>query len=92
MVQDIYFQSTRGIKHKDPLSPSLIVISVELMSILINNLQEDGFISYSIEKIGPFINHLYYVDDKVLFSSGVSFFIKKMMHKLEVYEHIYDKW
>lgn len=43
-----FFNSTRGIKQGDPLSPSLFVIGVELLSRMMNNLNQTSFIPYSV--------------------------------------------
>ncbi|XP_070055486.1 uncharacterized protein [Nicotiana tomentosiformis] len=81
-----FFKSSRGIKQGDPLSPSLFVIGSELLSRLLINLLEEGFIPYFTKKKGPIISHLCYVDDIILFSSGDPVSLKLLMTKMEVYE------
>lgn len=86
-----FFISSRRIKQGDPLSPFLFVIGAELLSRLLINLLEEGFIPYFTKKKGPIISHLCYVDDTILFSSGDSVSLKLLMTKLEVYESMSDQ-
>ncbi|XP_019266683.1 PREDICTED: uncharacterized protein LOC109244105 [Nicotiana attenuata] len=87
-VRHGFFKSSRGIKQGDPLSPSLFVIGAELLSRLMDNLIDSGFIPYSVDKKGPNISHLCYADDTILFSSADPTSLILMMSKLEVYEKV----
>lgn len=64
------------------------MIGVELLSKLMDNLSEHGFIPYSIDRKSHRITHLYYADDKIIFSWGDSHSLKLMMSKLEAYEDV----
>lgn len=62
------------------------MIGVELLSKLMDNLPEHGFILFSVDRKSLRITHLCYADDTILFSFGDSYFLKLMMSKLEAYE------
>ena len=66
-----FFQSSRGLKQGDPLSPTLFIIAAEVLSRGLNNLHRDESMKgYGLPKWSPEINHLSYVDDTILFGSG----------------------
>ncbi|XP_049410465.1 uncharacterized protein LOC125873619 [Solanum stenotomum] len=66
-----FFQSSRGLKQGDPLSPTLFIIAAEVLSRSLNGLFEDSeFRGFGMPKWSPQINHLYYADDTILFFSG----------------------
>ncbi|XP_060184581.1 uncharacterized protein LOC132614194 [Lycium barbarum] len=66
-----FFRSSRRVKQGDPLSPTLFIIAVEVLSRSLNKFHEKPkFISYSMPKWSPQINHFSYVDDTLLFFSG----------------------
>ncbi|XP_049393529.1 uncharacterized protein LOC125857915 [Solanum stenotomum] len=83
------FQSSRGLKQGDPLSPTLFIIAVEVLSRGLNKLYDDpDFIGYGLPKWSPKINHLSYADDTILFCSGERRSIIKMMRVLRDYEEV----
>ncbi|XP_059301845.1 uncharacterized protein LOC132053756 [Lycium ferocissimum] len=82
-----FFRSSRGVKQGDPLSITLFVIAVEVLSRSLNKLHEKPkFISCSMPKWSPQINHLSYADDTIPFCSGDRYSVKKMMKTLRKYE------
>ncbi|XP_059277915.1 uncharacterized protein LOC132032155 [Lycium ferocissimum] len=69
------------------LSPSLFVLSAELLSVLLNKLYGDlNFRNFYMHKNGPKINHLCFADDVILFTSGNRKSLKRIMRVLRTYE------
>ena len=66
-----FFQSSKGLRQGDPLSPYLFVIGMEALSCLINRAVEGNFLfgSRIIEgRAGDLvISHLLYDDDTLIF-------------------------
>ena len=66
-----FFQSTRGLRQGDPLSPSLCVLGMEALSCLINKVVRGGFLtSCRIRERGGNgiqVSHLLFVDDTLVF-------------------------
>ena len=66
-----FFQSSKGLREGDPLSPYLFVLGMEALSCLIAKAMEGGFIfDYRFRGSGReemVISHLLYVDDAILF-------------------------
>lgn len=58
---------------------------------MLNNLFDNKyFTGFVVDKKGPQINHLAYVDDVVIFISWKNKSLKSIMRKLRRYEHISD--
>ena len=68
-----FFNSTRGLRQGDPLSPYLFVIGMEVFSILVDKAASRGFLSgfKIVNRDGEElqINHLLFVDDTLVFCS-----------------------
>ena len=66
-----FFQSSRGLRQGDPLSPYLFVIGMEALSCLINRAVEGNYLSSNrnADRGGEelVISHLLYADDTLLF-------------------------
>lgn len=75
-----FFQSSRGLKQGDPLSPTLFIIAVKVLARSLNSLySETHFKGYGMPKWSPEVNHLSYADDTILFCSGHPASMRKMM-------------
>ncbi|XP_070050533.1 uncharacterized protein [Nicotiana tomentosiformis] len=73
-----FFKSTRGVKQGDPLSPSLFILSAEVLSRSLNKMFEDkAFIGFGIPKWSEPLNHLTYADDTIIFASTQPESLKK---------------
>lgn len=82
-----FFHSSRGEKQGDPLSPNLFLLVVECLSRALNALhRDDTFVSYGMPKWSPYLNHLTYVDDMIIFLSAVEESLKLVMETLASYE------
>ncbi|WZY72848.1 hypothetical protein YC2023_005088 [Brassica napus] len=67
-----FFQSTRGIRQGDPLSPYLFVMAMECLSRLLLSRYEDGTIGYHPRTENLKISHLMFADDVMIFFDGSS--------------------
>lgn len=65
------------------------MISVKYLSIELNNLNSNpDFVGFSMNRRGPTINHLYFADDIILFSSRDMGSLTLMMDTLSTYERV----
>ena len=66
-----FFQSTRGLRQEDPLSPYLFVLGMEALNCLINRAVREGFLTdYRIRRTGGSgiqVSHLLFADDTLVF-------------------------
>ena len=68
-----FFNSTRGVKQGDPLSPCLFIISAEVLSRGLNDLaMKKKTIAFSKPLRCPTISHLAFADDMVIFTNGAN--------------------
>lgn len=79
-----FFNSSRGVKQVDPLSPSLFAIGAEFLSVLMDQLIREGFTPYYVDSNSPKITHLCYANDTILFFSNNHASLTNMMHKLSL--------
>jgi retron-type reverse transcriptase len=62
------FQTKKGVRQGDPLSPILFNIVVDMLTILINRAKEEGQISGVIPNlVDDGLSILQYADDTILF-------------------------
>lgn len=88
-VRHGFFKSERGLRQGDPLSPSLFILSAELLSQMLNRLQNNArHQGFYMSIHGPQINHLTFVDDTILFCNGSKRSIREVMDILKEYELI----
>ena len=66
-----FFQSSRGLRHGDPLSPYLFVIAMEALSCLLRRAVCGGFLSTCQVRgrggDGVKVSHLLFADDTLIF-------------------------
>lgn len=79
--------SSRGLRPGDPLSPALFVIAAEVFSRSLNLLLVNpSFYPYAVPRGCPFITHLGYADDIIIFSSGTRKSLDAVMKVIHSYE------
>ncbi|XP_059311009.1 uncharacterized protein LOC132062452 [Lycium ferocissimum] len=85
----LVFQSW-GVKQGDPLSPTLFILTVEVLSRNLNALNLiPQFKGYGMPNWSPKVNHLSYVDDMIIFSSEYVFSLQLIMEGLKKYENTF---
>lgn len=83
------FQSERGLRQGDPLSPYLFILLEEVLTRLLRKNFEEWRIAKFSHSIGaPLVSHLLHANDILIFANGGKRSIKQLMHTLETYE----KW
>lgn len=65
-----YFSGTKGLRQGDLLSPYLCVLAMEVLSQLLNANFRNGRIGYHPKASKPFISHLAFTDDLMIFFDG----------------------
>ncbi|XP_039049729.1 uncharacterized protein LOC120190725 [Hibiscus syriacus] len=65
-----YFKGVRGLRQRDPLSPYLFVLAMNILSIMLNLVAERGMLGFHLKcrKIG--LTHLSFADDLLIFCKG----------------------
>ncbi|XP_060216574.1 uncharacterized protein LOC132644046 [Lycium barbarum] len=82
-----FFNSTRGVKQGDPLSPALFILSSEVLSRALNSLAKDSsFVGYGMPKWSARINQHAYADDTIIFASAEKDYLVKIMIILKKYD------
>lgn len=62
------FESSRGLRQSDPLSPYLFVLCADVLSSLMTNAQQTGHIKgIRVSNGGPSISHIQFADDSLFF-------------------------
>ncbi|XP_060195442.1 uncharacterized protein LOC132624727 [Lycium barbarum] len=85
--QQGFFQSTRGVKKGDPLSPTLFILAGEVLTRSLNALHQNiQFKGFGMPKWSPKVNHLAYADDMIIFTSADVVSLQKIMGILKNYE------
>nr|XP_016438057.1 PREDICTED: uncharacterized mitochondrial protein AtMg01250-like [Nicotiana tabacum]XP_018631262.1 secreted RxLR effector protein 78-like [Nicotiana tomentosiformis] len=84
-----FFKSNRGVKQGDPLSPTLFILSTEVVSRSLKNLFLDkNFKGFGMPKWTDPLNYLAYADDTIIFSSADPYSLKKVVDMLTNYKQI----
>lgn len=82
-----FFKSSRGLRQGDPLSPSLFILSAELLSHKLTGLQTKiGYKGFYMSANGPQINHLTFADDTIIFCNGDKRSLKMILDTLKKHE------
>ena len=72
-----FFKSTRGLRHGDPISPTLFVIEAKVLSRSLNALaKHHSFRPFKVSSGCPLVTHLAYANDVVIFTSGLKTSVK----------------
>ncbi|XP_042067142.1 uncharacterized protein LOC121810441 [Salvia splendens] len=81
-----FFQSSRGLRQEDPLSPSLFVLAADYLSRCLDRLiKGDREMVYRCRKKAPIITHLSYADDIIIFSRAHREAVEKLVGCLDHY-------
>lgn len=67
-----FFESTKGLRQGDPLSPYLFVLAMEVFSRLLQSHFDAGYIHYHPRTSDLNISHLMFADDVMVFFDGGS--------------------
>lgn len=82
-----FFKSTRGVKQRNPLSPTLFILATKELSRGLNALHwNHHFFGFGLPKWSPKINYLAYADDKIIFSSSDATSLQLIMEVLRANE------
>lgn len=67
-LQKVFFRSSRGLRHGDPLSPMFFVIIVEALHALLEMANQARILrGYSVEHSSVEVSHLHFADDSIVF-------------------------
>ncbi|XP_060182300.1 uncharacterized protein LOC132611964 [Lycium barbarum] len=79
--------SSRGVKQWDPLSPTLFILAVEVLTRNLNRLHQiPQFRGFGMPRRSLKINHLAYADDMIIFTSDDVMSLQLIMEVLRKYE------
>ncbi|KAF5450624.1 hypothetical protein F2P56_030956, partial [Juglans regia] len=81
------FLPSRGLSQGDPLSPYLFILSAEALTSLLNQAEACGKLTLVLIERGPVrVNHMFFVDDSLLFCQAKSKELNCVLHILDLYE------
>ena len=88
-----YFQTKKGLRQGDPLSPMLFNIVVDMLAILIERAKTDGQIAGVVPHlVDGGLSILQYADDTILFMEHDIEKAKNMKVILSAFELVEDKF
>jgi mannosylglycoprotein endo-beta-mannosidase len=84
-----FFNSSRGLRQGDPMSPYLFILAEEVLSRGITNLLDQNKINpYFVTKSIKGISHSLYADDIIIFTNGNSKSLSNLMNFLLDYQQM----
>lgn len=83
------FRPERSLRQGDPLSPYLFIMCAEVLSFLLRKAQDDGVLQgFKMgDDIQP-VNHLFFVDDSILFSRAIRDECNGLSSVFEMYSNV----
>ncbi|XP_010544445.1 PREDICTED: uncharacterized protein LOC104817065 [Tarenaya hassleriana] len=83
-----FFESQRGLRQGDPLSPYLFILAIEVLSKLLDRASSEGTLK-SHSKCGrPRVTHLAFADDVIIFSKADTGSLAEIKQILNEFGHI----
>ncbi|XP_074266637.1 uncharacterized protein LOC141589915 [Silene latifolia] len=81
------FVPSRGLRQGDPLSPYLFILCAEVLSSMIRRKVEEGVLhGIRVAPLSPFISHLFFADDSIIFVKVSEVQARVVMDLLGKYE------
>lgn len=88
----VFFKSERGLEHGYPFSHSHFILGAKLISRMLNNLYSSSrYKWYFMNGQGPKINHLYFVDDTIIFCTSIKYSLQLTLKTLIQYEKVFGQ-
>ena len=82
-----YIIPSRGLQQGDPLSPYLFLLCAEGLSALLKKSSVEGQLKgLQTSRMGPWVSHLFFADDSLLFGKASLAESQKFMEILKLYE------
>ena len=82
-----FFNSSRGLRQGDPLSPALFVIAAEVLLWGLNNLvTQPSYHGFKVPQGCPRVTHLTFAGDVLILASGSSASLRRVMRVLDMYQ------
>ncbi|XP_010524744.1 PREDICTED: uncharacterized protein LOC104802714 [Tarenaya hassleriana] len=80
-----YFKGRRGLRQGDPISPYLFILSMEVLSRMLNKSAQANEFALHSKCRSPLVTHLAFADDVMIFSQGSESSISKVMLILDAF-------